>query len=140
MESAIAGCESVLTRELGLPFLDELWLWKEVVERNDTFYCRLQCLGNHRIRHIGEMRLAVNIQIVNLRVIGSANLGSGSAEVDEEAAVLDSIYCESMSLQPRRNSLDILRRGSVVLRKLIRGQPLMVVRRTGILLIGDQLH
>ena len=133
------GAVRVAVGVRGLRLVDQVGRGMEVMHRDDTDHGGTQCGGDPRIAHIGEVGHAVDRQIVNVGVEGSAHLLGRTAEIDGQPARLNSVDGESVRLEPCGDGGDVFLRDAVVLGELIGGEPLVEVRRAGGLKLLDVL-
>ncbi len=88
--------------------------------------------------HIGDVRRTVHIERVDLRVEGLADLARGARKIDEQTAGIDRIYAKTMRLKPAGDGGKILRGQTVLLPEFGSGQPMVKIRRLGIVQIIQQ--
>ena len=67
------------------------------------------------------------------------NLITPARELDPTAAPGSACYLEALLLQPFGDLPNILWRGTKSICKLFGGQPLVILRRAGVLLVGNEL-
>ena len=104
----------------------------EVVQRHHSDYRRRQRRGNPRVAHVGDVLLAVHLEIVNLGVEGLPHLPGRPGKVDHVVGI-DQVDGKAVRLEPSRDLRQVPLRQSVARCELLRGQPVMVVRRFGVL-------
>src|ERR1700730_2289602 len=85
------------------------------------------------------MHFAIHQIVMELGVEGRLDLGGGAAEEDFVAAGGDSDHGQALRLQPGNYLADVVLTHSEAIAKFGRGQPLVVVRRHPVLLLGEQL-
>src|ERR1039458_5665070 len=109
------------------------------MQRDDAGYGRLQRGGNLRIAHIRKVFRAVHLQIVDLCVVCATHKSGSAAKINRQSARLNSVNGESVQSQPSRDGIDIFLGNAVVLGELIGGEPLVKVRRWGVVQFVDVL-
>src|SRR5207245_1484506 len=58
-------------------------MWSKIVQRDDAGHDGSECGGNPGIADIANVLLALDIEIVNFRLEGTAHLGGSAGEIDE---------------------------------------------------------
>ena len=111
----------------------------EVVERGESADDGGQCRGNLRIVGVGVVGLAVDRIFVNLGVEGVAQLCDAAGELNGTPAGIDFGDGEAMAAKPGFDGGDVLVGGSKLCAELVRGEPLVVVRRTRRVHLRDEL-
>ena len=76
---------------------------------------------------------------MNLSMKGRLHLANGTAEVDGQPIRTDRIHMEALAGEPAGYGVHIRLRRTVLGADLGRGQPLVIVRRVGIVLAGNEL-
>ena len=112
---------------------------EEIVEGFDADDDRRQRGGNLRVAHVGDVRDAIDDEIVNLGVEGALHLGRVAAEADGHAVFGDFTNGETVAGKPIRNGGDVDLGRAEVGADLIGSEPLVVVGRVGVVLAGDKL-
>ena len=85
------------------------------------------------------MRLPIHIVVVNLGLECPFELAGGSAEDDRVPSRRYTEHGEPLRLQPRRDLANVVLAEPKPLRILLGGEPLVVVRRRGVLLVCHHL-
>ena len=112
--------------------------WK-VVQSDHSGHDRRQRSRNLRIRGVGLARFSVDQVAVNLSVKSILHLVHGSGKLDGCPPVADSDSMEPLAREPVRNRLNVRIGGPELRAELLRGQPLMEIRRVFRLLFRQQL-
>ena len=101
-------------------------------------YNRVQRHGDLRIAHVGNVRLALHNQVVNLGMESCLHLRGPAAEPDRHAILRDFINRKPMASQPRGDRRNVGECGTKLLPHLLRFQPMMEIRRGRVILAGDK--
>ena len=109
----------------------------EVVQRDNADDRRGERGGNLRVGHIGDVLFAVDVEIVNLGAEGVAHLPGGAGE--NNGLRVNDVDREARRLEPRGDGFGIFGSEAEALLKFGGRQPLVVVRRLGVLLIAREL-
>src|ERR1700758_805990 len=80
----------------------------EVVERNDADYRGGDRGRNSRIAYIGNVRLSLDLQLMDLRPERLANLRRRAREIDQYAAGIDDVDFQTVTAQPLSTGMKIL--------------------------------
>ena len=112
--------------------------WRDVVQRQHPDHCRRQRRGNLRVAHIGEAGDAVDRDIVDLGVERGGDLAGGAGEVDHHAARIDRVDGKAVLLQPVGDGGDVGRRRPELGADVVGVEPVVIVGRVRVLLLGDQ--
>ena len=112
---------------------------KEVVQRLDAQHHRRQRGGNLRVAHIGNVRDAIDLQIVNFGAEGALDLRRRAAEADRQTIRSHFIHRKAVTGQPVFDGGKVGLGGTEVFAHLLGREPLMEVGRIGIVLAGDKL-
>ena len=110
---------------------------KEVVEADYAGDHTDQSGGDGRIHRIGDVRDAVDGEVVQGGMEGRFNCGCGAGEVNHHAVGIDLVHGEAVGLEPAGDGGDVRRRGTVLLAKLLGGEPLVKVGRVGVVERGN---
>ena len=95
--------------------------------------------GNADPGDVGEVGLAVQREAVNAGRKGGLDLGHGAAEGDKRTAIGDPGDGEPLAGEPGRHLGQVCAAEAELGSVLLRRQPLVVARRCGVLLVGEQL-
>ena len=109
----------------------------KIVQRNHASHDLNQSCGNFRIAHVGVMDFIANLVGMNRGMECGLHLRGGAAENDGAAAGRDLFHLHAMLLQPAHNLGSVGVRDAEALAILLGREPLMVVRRLGVLLRVD---
>ncbi len=110
----------------------------EAVEGDDAVGDGGQAAGEGRIGGVGVVDPAPDLVIVDLGAEGRLHLGGAAAEVDPSAAGGDLVDREAVVPQPGDRGLDVVFIASEALPELLGGEPAVIVRGGGVLLVGEQ--
>src|ERR1017187_5778296 len=94
---------------------------------------------NRRRRNVREVLFPVDLEIVNLGLENTLDLGGGSAEDDKVAGAGDLANAEALGLEPGGELLNVVGAEAEAIGILLGREPLVVLRRTGILLLRQKL-
>ena len=106
-------------------------LWPKIVQGDDTCHHGSECGGDLRIADIGNVLLAFDHKMMNLRLESPAHLRGGPGEIDEHAAGINHIHAKSVRLKPRSDAAEIGLRHAEPFTQLLRSKPVMEIGRTG---------
>jgi hypothetical protein len=110
-----------------------LRLGPEIIERHDAHHRRRQGSRYLRVAHVGDVHRPVHVQVMNFSVERIADLARGTREIDHHLVGIDLVDLEAMRSEPSLDGVEVFRSQSVPLTDLLRGQPVMVMRRLGVL-------
>src|ERR1017187_1514885 len=111
----------------------------EIIQPLDELHHRLERGGNRGIGDVGEMHFAIHLVAVQLRVESASYLRGRTAAGDIRPASRLIGYAETLRSQPIRNPAHIRGTEPETGCKFFRADPVMVVRRSGVLLLREQL-
>ena len=89
-----------------------------------------------RVAHVGDVRLALDCEVVNLGVEGALDLPGRAAEADGHAVAGDLRDGKSVAGEPVGDGLDVGLGGTELLADLVGREPLVVVGRVLVVLAG----
>ncbi len=101
----------------------------EVVQRDDSGDDAGEGGGNLRVLHVGDVRGAVDAEVVDGGVQRGADAAGGAGEVDDQAAGGDLVDGEAAGGEPLGDLGDVVGGGTELLLKLRGREPLMEVGR-----------
>src|SRR5437879_11198410 len=78
--------------------------------------------------------------MMNFRMEGRAHLRRGAGEVNQHAAGIHRVDGKAVGFEPARNGVEVLLRQAEVFAELLRGQPFVEIRRSGIVELIDELR
>ena len=111
----------------------------EVVQRDNPLDHGCQRRRNPRIAHVGEMHLALHVQLVDRSVEGLFDLAGRTREIDQDPVGVDLVDAEAVRLEPSGNLIDILLRHAELLAEFVGSQPLVEIGRVLVVQRVDQL-
>src|ERR1700719_4097418 len=145
----VTGSEKVVPRETGSEVRRDFTgghsakvrsgLWLEVVKIPNRESDAGQRSRHRRLGGIGEMHFTIHQVVMEFSVEGRLDLSGGPAEEDFVAAGGDAGHGEVLRLQPGNDLADVAFTHSEAIAELRWSQPLVVVRRHPVLLLGEQL-
>ena len=112
---------------------------QEVVQSLDAHHDRSQCHGDLRVAHIADVGNALDYQVMNLGMEGAFSQARSTAESDRHKVGSDLSDGESLRGEPSGDGGNVGFRWSETLADLRRSEPLVIVRRTAIVLGVDVL-
>ncbi len=110
----------------------------KIVQRHHPRHRRRQRRRNLRVAGVGPVLLTVHQVGVDLGVEGGLNLRLHAGKFDHSASVRDAVHLEAVRLQPSGDELQVLIRRSEVNAEFIGSEPLVVIRRSFVLLVVEQ--
>ena len=95
--------------------------------------------GDHGVGVDGEALRAADGVVVHLGLEGAADVGRGAAESDKDAAGRDPVDVQALGLEPAGDGGDVLVGEAEALAHFGGGEPVVIVGRGGVLLVGEKL-
>ena len=95
--------------------------------------------GYLRILHVGEVLSAADVEIMQFGVERLAYLACSGRKVDHAGIVQNAANLEAVRFEPCRDLCNVFRRSSESGAKLLRSQPLVIFRRTRLLLALNKI-
>src|SRR5260370_27236786 len=102
----------------------------KIVQRDDGGDDGSECGGNLRIADIANVLLAFNLEVVDFRFEGLANLGGGARKINEHAAGINHVDAETVFFFKQKTAYEIGFRQAETFAEFLRSQPMMKVGRT----------
>jgi len=93
-----------------------------------------------RVGDVGHVHLAVDVEMVDLRLEGAADLADVAAEFDARATRVNGDVCEAARSKPVGDGCNVGIGGAKLRSELLRREPLVIIRRSLVLLLLEELR
>ncbi|HKF43431.1 MAG TPA: hypothetical protein VKG01_10045 [Thermoanaerobaculia bacterium] len=109
------------------------------MQRDEADHHRSERGWNPRIAHVGNVLLAPDLEVVDLRPKSLSDLARVTGKVNDHTAGIDEVDMKTLRLEPARQGVEILLRDTESVSEFPRREPLVKVLGLGIVELLDEL-